>query len=236
MKYTLELPKDWQALQEDVAKFLKEMEFSSETPFMCTNENISFEIDVFAKKELNGIPIQILIECKYWKFEVPQDVVFSMLTRVSKFGANLGIIISKKGFQKGAISSVKNTNILLYSYSDFINRFHEEWLDIRLKAVFKRLEFFSGTKWEYFLDKEELKGSSSSFLHNFGYLYNIYGNMCSANCTNHRNYSDDGFLNLIPFSVIFPDNSIYKVDVLGDAFRLLIDTDYLEQVRRIIYR
>lgn len=64
MFYKNQMPNNWKGLQDEVAEYLRELGFSTYTPYMCTNELISFEIDVYAEKQLNGIPIKMLIECK----------------------------------------------------------------------------------------------------------------------------------------------------------------------------
>jgi len=230
MLYKAQLPGTWKQLQDDVSGFFEELGFTSNTPYMCTNEAISFEIDVFAEKSLNGIPIKILIECKHWESFVPQDVIFSMITRVSRFGANTGIIISKKGFQKGAISTVESTNILLYTYQEFIEHFQNEWIDVQLNLIFTKLSLFNSVEWDCFLDAEEAKKENSDFIKNYGYLLLIHANMRSGYCNNHKNYSDERFFNLIPAEVFFPNGEVHSVDVLGDAFRLFIRTDFLKQI------
>lgn len=229
-----QLPSNWKDLQNDVSEFFSEMGYNSQTPYMCINDSISFEIDVYAEKIVSGINIKILIECKYWESDVPQDVVFSMITRVNKFGANIGIIITKNGFQKGAISSVKDTNILLFSYDDFLNHFVSEWMNLRLNSTYNKIKFFDNIMWDCYLEREESKGENSDFLNQYGYLLFLYTNMKSGKCISYENYSNEGFLNHIPKIVISPNGTKYEVNVLGDAFRLFLNTEFLNQINHLV--
>lgn len=233
MLYKSNYPTNWKYLQNEVSQFLNELEFKSYTPYLCENNSISFEIDVYAEKYISSIPINILIECKYWNSLVPQDVVFSMITRVNKYGANLGIIISKAGFQKGSIKSINNTNILLYTYDEFIEYFQSDWLDVQLKNVYNKLMFLDSVEWKCFLNEEEQYGADSDYFNTYGYLELIYANMKSGNCINHKTYSDKMFLSHIPNNIIFPDGRSYKVNVLGDAFRLFLNTNFLTLINKM---
>lgn len=48
-------------------------------------------------------------------------------TQINDIGANLGLVISKKGFQAGALSSAKYTNVELFTWNDFETMYESIW-------------------------------------------------------------------------------------------------------------
>lgn len=72
--------------------------------------------------------IVYLCECKHWARAVPQSIVDGFRTVVQDYGANWGIIISLKGFQKGAYHSARNSNIKLLSWLEFQDLFEDRWI------------------------------------------------------------------------------------------------------------
>lgn len=95
------------------------------------------EVDVFAIKP--GVPTDftIVCECKNWNKKISQTTVHSFRTVVSEIGANVGYIISKNGYQKGAIESAKNSNIELLAWDNLQNKFREEYLN---RYVYPKIE------------------------------------------------------------------------------------------------
>ena len=84
------------------------------------------EIDVAAV--LDGpIPLLVLCECKYWQKPVPQSVVHAFWAVCSDAGANLGLIISKKGFQSGAREKSLYTNVRLVKFEAFQETYFPAW-------------------------------------------------------------------------------------------------------------
>jgi hypothetical protein len=61
---------------------------------------------------------------------------------VADYGAIFGIIISKNGFQKGAIEATKNTNIRLVNWFEFQDMFEDKWwpaISVKLYEQFDTL-------------------------------------------------------------------------------------------------
>ena len=85
------------------------------------------EIDVYAHDIESEYESKILIECKFWNRPIDQEVVHSFRTVMNDYGANIGFIISKVGFQKGCIDAVKKTNIKLMTLKDVENLYFERW-------------------------------------------------------------------------------------------------------------
>lgn len=48
-------------------------------------------------------------------------------------GATLGMLISKNGFQSGAIDAAKCSNVILLTWEEFINTLSDKWLTTQLE-------------------------------------------------------------------------------------------------------
>ena len=120
-------PSNWKDLQDKVAEILNESSIFAESPKIIHSVRNDYEIDVYAKEIINSRDNIILIECKNWNTRVPQTIVHAFRTTLSDIGANAGYIISKKGFQKGAIQAAENTNIQLLTWNEFQDLFENEW-------------------------------------------------------------------------------------------------------------
>jgi hypothetical protein len=74
-----------------------------------------------------------LVECKFWEKPVSQETVHSFRTVVSDYGANLGFIVSKNGFQSGSYEAATNTNIRLVSLKELENKYYPKWKQAMVK-------------------------------------------------------------------------------------------------------
>jgi hypothetical protein len=61
------------------------------------------KIDVFAQTSKGGIIYKVIVECKCWNQKVKKQQVATLASIMDDVGASKGLIISRKGFQKGAI-------------------------------------------------------------------------------------------------------------------------------------
>ena len=121
------LPLTWKDLQERVCQILNQCGYYAESPKeISTARSSKLEVDVYA--EDNSIHRQIIIcECKYWNSNIPQSVVHAFRAQLDDIGANLGLLISKNGFQPGAVTAARFTNIKLLSWKEFEILFQPLW-------------------------------------------------------------------------------------------------------------
>ena len=120
-------PNNWRGLQDNVCLILNECGFQAESPKKLSIVRDQVEVDVYAVSKDSCPKISYICECKHWNKRVPQEVVHSVRTVVNDAGANIGLIISLKGFQSGAIKAAENTNIRLLSWDNFQETFLERW-------------------------------------------------------------------------------------------------------------
>jgi hypothetical protein len=121
------IPANWKGLQSDVAQILSECGLNTEIEKPIRTARGEATIDVYAKDPDQVPPNIYLCECKYWNKNIPKDVILSFRTIVSDYGANWGLIISKKGFQRGAHEAANFTNLKLLNWEEFQSLFAETW-------------------------------------------------------------------------------------------------------------
>lgn len=128
-------PKDWKELQDMTSKLLSEIGYKCEIEKNVKSIRNYVNIDVYAEnitEEPNSI---IICECKNWAKAIPQNIVHSFRTVAGDIGANYGFIISRKGFQKGAVEAIENTNIKLFTWIEFTNYFKNKWVKSMTKRI-----------------------------------------------------------------------------------------------------
>lgn len=109
---------NWKEYQEVTAQLFRQLGCKAEVEKIVKGARGEHEIDVWVTFSTHGIETKWVIECKYWNSEVTKEKALVLKQIVEDVGADKGIIISKSGYQKGAYSSSKHTNILLKSLSD----------------------------------------------------------------------------------------------------------------------
>ncbi len=130
-----EPPNSWQDLELIVTKILNQCGFDAERGKQISTVRGTVDIDVFAKDNNSTPSSEYLIECKYWKTNIPQTVIHSLRTTVNDYGAQHGLIIARNGFQSGAHEAIKNTNIRLLSWNEFLSSFENRWLQNRIRNI-----------------------------------------------------------------------------------------------------
>lgn len=130
------------------------MGYAVETPFTI---NLSGrgkkEVDVYIRDNRASVNQIMLVECKFWESEIPQDAVHSFHTVMSGAGANTGFIVSKKGFQSGAYEAINNTNIHLLTWEEIQHKFGHQWYLCRSKEceyIFNEARIIDGLYMDQF--------------------------------------------------------------------------------------
>jgi len=138
---TSEEPKNWQDLQNEVARILEECGFSVEVEKVLETARGQVEIDIYAEEIIKRRKYVIVCECKHWRNRVPQNVIHGFRTVLADIGANVGYIVSMAGFQSGAFKASELTNVELVTWNEFQEAFEETWYDKYLvNQVVERLD------------------------------------------------------------------------------------------------
>lgn len=113
------------------------------------------EVDVYVEDKAASVSTIILVECKWWETNVPQDTVHAFHTVMQGSGANTGFIVSKVGFQSGALAAAKLTNINLVTFEELQHAYGDEWYRRQMSHV-RKLELKIREHFRLHFDHMEL--------------------------------------------------------------------------------
>lgn len=120
-------PTDWRDLQDKIGSILRICGCESEVERTIKTVRGKVDVDIHAVDLTTSPKLTYLCECKYWSSAVSKSVVHGFRTVVSDYGAHVGFLISRKGFQSGAYEAAKNSNIRLINWFEFQEIFIERW-------------------------------------------------------------------------------------------------------------
>lgn len=226
-----EEPTNWKDLENRVAYILKGVGFSVKTEHNIETARGSVNIDVYAVKNKPSPPIHCLCECKYWNKNIPQSVIHSFRSVVSDSGANVGYIISKNGFQKGALETAENTNIIMFTWDQFLNNYKEEWHRSKIKELFSLAEPLKDYTSDFPLSiiTDELDNMSEERNKIFYYIVRKYSSVSMESRTfgHTLNSCNEVMYERLepPFILKWPDkDSEVILECTADYFDFLINT------------
>jgi Restriction endonuclease len=140
---TAKLPDAWDELEDLVAAILTECGMKAQRQVSLQLPRGSVDVDVLAEESVDGITHRIICECKNWRVNIPKEVVHAFRTVMQETGANRGYIVSRVGFQSGAIEAAKATNIELATFEEFQNIYFDKWISKRIWAIEHAIENFN---------------------------------------------------------------------------------------------
>ena len=217
MKMTNRYPQTWKELQDLVAYYFNNSGYTAITPYNLETVRGNVEVDVFVDTN-NEFNDKIICECKYWNTAIPQEKIHAFRTVINDSGVSSGLVISKYGFQSGAIKASRKANIKLLTWEDFLNLIFDKWRMFRhrkLLSIARPLAVYT----DYMdvpsekMTKEQIKEHSDS-IQKYAPLY-----LCS-----HKLKIDTEFINKF--------NSIYNCNINSyeDYFDVL-ETKAIEAVQ-----
>jgi len=129
---TSRMPDEWGELEDLVTAILNEAGLHARraVPVVLPRGNVN--VDVVAEETHDGITHRIFGECKNWRTNIPREVVHAFRTVVAEAGANRGYVISRVGFQTGAINAAQSTNIELVTFAEFQTSYFLKWYNKQL--------------------------------------------------------------------------------------------------------
>ncbi len=136
MIFTNTEPNSWLDLQNKVTQYLNEAGYKAVSPLTINTVRGSVEVDVYIEAP-DELVKKIICECKYWKTPVSKEKVHAFRTVVADSGAALGIMISKEGFQSGAVEAAKLSNVVLLTWDQFTTLISRKWMREQTKLLRK---------------------------------------------------------------------------------------------------
>lgn len=136
MNFIEKCPSTWEELQDYVALLLNQAGYRATSP--CTIDTVRGQVEVDVLVEApDALVKKIICECKFWKTPVPKEKVHAFRTVVHDSGAALGLLISRAGFQSGAIEAAKLSNVQLLTWEEFTELIADKWIIAELKRLKK---------------------------------------------------------------------------------------------------
>lgn len=129
MTLTNKQPQDWKDLQNKVSDILEQCGFRVETEKTTNTARGKVELDVYAEETIKGRKYSIVCECKYWKSNIPQNIIHGFRTIINDLGCNIGYVITTSDFQSGSINASEYTNVELLTWESFQTLFFESWYE-----------------------------------------------------------------------------------------------------------
>jgi restriction system protein len=125
----------WRALQASVARVMRECGMRAETEVLVATVRGTAEVDVVATDLQDVHQTRICVECKHWTKRVPRTVVHAFRSVVADSGSHVGLIVSKAGFQPGAIAAAGTSNVSLLTWEEFQAKYVARWYDYAFRHV-----------------------------------------------------------------------------------------------------
>jgi hypothetical protein len=139
---TSRMPEEWGELEDLVTAILIEAGLEARRAVSLTLPRGGVDVDVLAEETHDGIVHRILCECKNWRTNVPREVVHAFRTVVLEAGANRGYVISRVGYQTGAIEAAQSTNIELVTFAEFQEIYFPKWYNKQLWDIERAIRGF----------------------------------------------------------------------------------------------
>lgn len=119
MIFTHKRPQNWRELQDLTAEFLRGAGYEAITPCIIETVRGEVEVDVLIETPFEFVKT-IVCECKCWNTRVTKEKVHAFRSVVYDFGAELGLMISSRGYQSGAERAAKYSNVRLETWEGFL--------------------------------------------------------------------------------------------------------------------
>lgn len=111
---------DWKKFQNDVAQIFRLSGCIVYEDARVKGARSEYNVDVLVIFYHHGFKIMWILECKFWRRNIPRERILMMKSIVDDVGADKGVVVcwDENGFQSGAIEFAKNINIELVSFRD----------------------------------------------------------------------------------------------------------------------
>ena len=110
--------REWEVYEESVRGFFGELGLPSLRGKAVRGARGEHRVDVLVEFERFGVKQTWVVECKCWKTRVQKANVLTLQEVVDDIGADRSFLLSESGFQSGAVTAARNSNVTLSNLSD----------------------------------------------------------------------------------------------------------------------
>lgn len=129
----------WKDYQQQAATFFRSLGLTATVEKVVTGARGVHKIDVYVEGDFKGIVFAWVVECKYWKKNVPKEKVAVLTAILQDVGADRGFLLSEKGFQSGALRLAEKSNITLTSLADLASTVGNRHITAQVASLHLRL-------------------------------------------------------------------------------------------------
>ncbi len=108
----------WRDYQERAAELFRKMGFDATVEENIEGARGKHKVDIVARTAIGGMAVTWIVECKYWKTAIPKSHVLTLAQIGQDIGADRAVLLSESGFQAGAITVSRKSNVLLASLEE----------------------------------------------------------------------------------------------------------------------
>jgi restriction system protein len=201
----------WYNFQEEICNHFINLGANASTNVKVEGVRGTSNIDVLVESKHMGTDFRWFVEAKYWNSNVTKEIVHAFFTVVQNNGADRGFIISKLGFQSGAIEAAKHTNISLHTFDELKKLTSHLFLTEILKQYLNRTILTSVRYWSHSKPtriKYNLRSDVSEFIETLscGMILNIIIDLISMDTVEYPHTIFD--INKNPDNVIHSFNEL----------------------------
>jgi restriction system protein len=137
----------WRDYQEQVAQFFRDLGLAAETDVTVHGPRTSHDVDVLVRFDHVGFEVTWIVECKHWQAPVSKLHILALRTIVSESGADRGILMAERGFQRGAVEAAELTNVRLTSLAELSQTAGHAIGLAQLRALQERVDACKARYW-----------------------------------------------------------------------------------------
>jgi restriction system protein len=104
-------------------------------------------VDVLVRFDDVGFEVTWIVECKHWQTPVSKLHVLALRTIVIETGADRGILMAERGFQRGAVEAAELTNVRLTSLAELSQTAGHAIGMAQLRALQERVDVCKARYW-----------------------------------------------------------------------------------------
>lgn len=105
----------WRRYQQQTASLFQSLGYDAKIEAKLDGARARHIVDVLVRLTVGGVEVHRIVECKHWRKRVSKLHTVALAEIAKDVGADRAFLLSEVGFQSGAISAARYTNITLTS-------------------------------------------------------------------------------------------------------------------------
>jgi restriction system protein len=143
----------WTDYQERVASLFRGLGCDASTNERLVGVRTAHDIDVAVRSRHVGFDVLWVVECKHWQTRVSKLHVLALRQIVQDVGADRGLVMAERGFQRGAHEAAELTNVRLASLAELDQTAGPELRLARLRLLQDEVDDYTEQYWS--IDKPD---------------------------------------------------------------------------------